>query len=112
MLFYIKAASEKTPPCSQSFIKQVVFQDKYNMSLSEAENKEWFQNLKQFCTDWYEQDGLLYMNYQPEDAYVIKIDSLEDLCKLKKELDCNLILGYSDYKDIPYSLIIQDAYYG
>ena len=45
MLFYIKAASEKTPPCSQSFIKQVVHQDKYNMSLSEAEIKEWFQNL-------------------------------------------------------------------
>ena len=64
MLFYIKAASEKTPPCSQSFIKQVVFQDKYNMSLSEAENQEWFQNLKQFCTDWYEQDGLLYMYWE------------------------------------------------
>lgn len=106
MLLHIKSITGKEPPCPQAFIKKAVHQNKYKISLKEAQTTHWFNFEKRFCTNWYEQDGILYMEFDPEEIYVVEINSLEDLCKLKEELGHDIILGYSDYKDVPYRLTI------
>lgn len=112
MLFYIATSSEKIPPCPQAFITKAIFQNKFCISLKDAQGKEWFESQKQFCIDYYENDGILYIDFKPENIYVIELNSLEELCELRQELNYDITLGYSDYKDIPYSIIIQDHHDG